>query len=242
MDIQHKVLQCPELFVVSCTNMWEFEKLDTFHPRLEHCLCTAAYQTQKVVALETEQLGAWVLHDGGFRYLYAYFTCTACRRIWMGWVGARSMGWLSASLFTVWQSNLELSSVAKHTCTGKTINKQRLLAGFDCWKLYGQQRQPKFAQPDSMALPSRYRPEMTLPLGWLFQQENGLSDQYPAETTKKIPINNCLAESCYVYIFPGDTILEVWNGGEWWCWIANGAPRKNMYILTHGVEKYPLVN
>ena len=28
-------------------------------------------QTQKVVALETEQLGAWVLHDGGFRYLYA---------------------------------------------------------------------------------------------------------------------------------------------------------------------------
>ena len=32
----------------------------------------------------------------------------------MGWVGARSMGWLSASLFTVWQSNLEPGSVAKN--------------------------------------------------------------------------------------------------------------------------------
>lgn len=217
--------------------MWAFEKTDIYFSSTTwalplHCglvMQRETNQTQKVVALETEQLGAWVLHDGGFRYLYAYFTCTACRRIWMGWVGARSMGWLSALLFTVWQSNLDFGSVAKkHTCTGKTISKQRLLAGFDCWKLrvYGQQRQPKSAQPDSMALPSRYRPQMTLPLGWFFQQENGLSDQYPAETTNKIPINNCLAWSCYVYIFPGDTILEVWSGGEWWCWIVSEAPEK----------------
>ena len=61
MNIQHKVLQCPELFIHDLST--------ALHRSL--VMQRETNQTQKTVALEPEQLGAWVLHDGGFRYLYA---------------------------------------------------------------------------------------------------------------------------------------------------------------------------
>ena len=54
MNIQHKVLQCPELFIHDLST--------ALHRSL--VMQRETNQTQKTVALEPEQLGAWVLDDG----------------------------------------------------------------------------------------------------------------------------------------------------------------------------------
>jgi hypothetical protein len=190
-------------------------KTDTFHPRLEHCLAPQPSHAEgdqpdtKNGSPWNRAIGCLVPHDG----------CHSISRVqhvegygWDGlapaaWVGCRRCCWL-------WQSNLELGSVAKniHVQEKPSTNK-----GFSPDLTVG-------SYMDNSASPSL--PSLT---PWHFRLATGLRW-------------HCLAWTCYVYIFPGDTILEVWNGGEWWCWIVSEAPRKNMYILTHGVEKYPLVN